>query len=205
MEGRENPRLGDLIEHDDGARQSQPESQSWRHAAPAFLGELARLAIAAYGFAAAIVVLDQISKAWILYGLSLREVGRIEVLPPVFNLSYVLNDGVSFGLFGGGSARWLLSLFSIVVAVALGWWARTADRRLLSAAIGLVMGGALGNVIDRIRFGYVVDFLDFSGTGVFPWVFNIADSAISIGVILLIVDSLMSERPATVGAAHEKS
>jgi signal peptidase II len=166
--------------------------------------KLSRLAIAAYGFAAAIVVLDQISKAWILYGLSLREVGRIEVLPPVFNLSYVLNDGVSFGLFGGGSARWLLSLFSIVVAAALGWWARTADRRLLSAAIGLVMGGAIGNVIDRIRFGGVVDFIDFSGA-YFPWVFNIADSAISIGVILLIVDSLMSERPATVGAAHEKS
>lgn len=166
--------------------------------------KLSRLAIAAYGFAAAIVVLDQISKAWVLYGLSLREIGRIEVLPPVFNLSYVLNDGVSFGLFSGGSARWLLSLFSIVVAVALGWWARTADRRLLSAAIGLVMGGALGNVIDRIRFGGVVDFIDFSGA-YFPWVFNIADSAISIGVILLIVDSLMSERPATVGAAHEKS
>ena len=73
------------------------------------------------------------------------------------------------------------------------------------AAIGLVMGGAIGNVIDRIRFGYVVDFIDFSGTGVFPWVFNIADSAISIGVVLLILDSILSERAAKVGAAPEKS
>ena len=67
------------------------------------------------------------------------------------------------------------------------------------------MGGALGNVIDRVRFGYVVDFIDFSATGLFPWVFNIADSAITIGVVLLILDSLLSDNAAKVGAAPEKS
>lgn len=168
--------------------------------------KITRLAWAAYGFALIIIVLDQLSKAWILQGLSLREVGRVAVLPPVFNLSYVENTGVSFGLFGGGSARWLLSVFSVVVAAALGWWATQADRRLLISAIGLVIGGAVGNAIDRIRFGYVVDFLDFSGTGVFPWVFNVADSAITVGVMLLILDSILSERrPAPVGVANEKS
>ena len=97
-------------------------------------------------------------------------------------------------------------MFSPVVAGALAWWATRADRRLLITAIGLVMGGALGNVIDRIRFGGVVDFIDFSGTGLFPWVFNIADSAITIGVILLIVDAFLSERDAReVGVANEKS
>ena len=97
-------------------------------------------------------------------------------------------------------------MFSLVVAGALAWWATRADRRLLITAIGLVMGGALGNVIDRIRFGGVVDFIDFSGTGLFPWVFNIADSAITIGVILLIVDAFLSERDAReVGVANEKS
>lgn len=164
-----------------------------------------RIAWAAYGFAAAVIVLDQITKAWMLYGLHIREVGQIRVLEPIFNLTFVLNRGVSFGLLTGGeTGRWLLTVFSIVVAGLLAFWATRADRRLLITALGLIMGGALGNVIDRIRFGGVVDFLDFSGL-YFPWVFNVADSAISIGVVLLILDSFLSERPAKVGAAHEKS
>jgi signal peptidase II len=69
--------------------------------------KIPRIAYAAYGFAALVILVDQLVKAWILTGLDLREVGRVEVMPPVFNLSFVLNDGVSFGLFGGGSAgRW---------------------------------------------------------------------------------------------------
>jgi signal peptidase II len=167
--------------------------------------KIPRLAVTAFVFALLVVVLDQLTKAWIVSGLDLREVGRVNILPPVLNFTWVENRGVSFGLFGDGSARWMLSLFSIVVAGILGWWALRADRRLLITAIGLVMGGALGNVIDRIRFGFVVDFIDFSGTKVFPWVFNVADSAITIGVVLLILDSLLSERAAKVGLAAEKS
>jgi len=117
----------------------------------------------------------------------------------------VLNTGVSFGLFGGGAGRWILSAFSVLVAIALAVWATRSDRKLMTAAIGLVMGGALGNVFDRIRFGGVVDFLDFSGTGLFPWIFNIADAGITVGVVLLILDSFLSERRSTVGAAPEKS
>ena len=157
--------------------------------------KIPRIAYAAYAFAILIVVLDQLTKAWMIDGLSLQEVGRVFVLPPVLNFSWVENTGVSFGLFSGGEARWVLSIFSVMVTIGLGWWALKADRRLLIAAIGLVMGGAVGNVIDRVRFGYVVDFIDFSGTGVFPWVFNIADSAITIGVVLLILDSLISDKP----------
>ena len=164
-----------------------------------------RIAWAAYAFAAAVIVLDQITKAWMLYGLHIREVGQIRVLEPIFNLTFVLNRGVSFGLLTGGeTGRWLLTVFSVAVAGLLAFWATRADRRLLITAIGLIMGGALGNVIDRIRFGGVVDFLDFSGL-YFPGVFNVADSAISIGVVLLILDSFVSERSAKVGAAHEKS
>ncbi len=175
--------------------------------------KISRIAYAAYGFAILVVVLDQVTKAWVMGGLDLREVGQIEVWPPLFNLTWVENRGVSFGLFGDGSGRWALSAFSIVVAGILGWWAMKADRRLLITAIGLVMGGALGNVIDRIRFGYVVDFLDVSGPHFFlgamkinfPWVFNVADSAICVGLVLLILDSVRAEQEAKVGLAAEKS
>ncbi|MNE11773.1 Lipoprotein signal peptidase [compost metagenome] len=174
--------------------------------------KISRLALGAYGIALAVVILDQLTKAWVLGAIDAAHISLIpdgyriaEVAPPVFNLTYVLNTGVSFGLFGGGAGRWILSVFSVVVAGMLAWWATRADRRLLVAAIGLVMGGAIGNVIDRIRFGGVVDFLDFSGTGLFPWIFNVADSGITVGVGLLILDSFLSERRSTVGAAHEKS
>jgi signal peptidase II len=175
--------------------------------------KIPRIAYAAFGFALIVIVLDQLTKAWIMGGLDLREMGHIQVLPPLFNLTWVENRGVSFGLFGDGSARWMLSAFSIAVAGILGWWALKADRRLLITAIGLIMGGALGNVIDRIRFGYVVDFLDISGPHFFlgsmkinfPWIFNVADSAICIGVVLLILDSVRAEQEAKVGLAAEKS
>lgn len=167
--------------------------------------KIPRIAWAAYGLALVIIVLDQLTKAWMLDGLDLREVGRVLVAPPILNFTYVENTGVSFGLFGGGGARWLLSVFSILVAGGLAMWALKAERRLLVSAIGLVIGGAIGNAIDRIQYGYVVDFIDLSGTGLFPWVFNIADSAITVGVVLLILDSLLSERKAGVGAANEKA
>lgn len=174
--------------------------------------KIPRIAWAAYGFALLIIVLDQLTKAWVLGSADVADPMLIpagyrfaEVIPGVFNLTMVRNTGVSFGLFGGGEARWFLSVFSVLVAAGLAWWALKADRRLLIAAIGLVIGGAIGNAIDRIRFGYVVDFLDFSGTGVFPWVFNVADSAITIGVVLLVLDSVMSERKQAVGAAPEKA
>jgi signal peptidase II len=167
--------------------------------------KIPRIAWAAYGFALVIIVLDQLTKAWILNGLDLREVGRVPVAPPILNFTYIENTGVSFGLFGGGEARWVLSVFSVLVAGALAWWALQAERRTLVTAIGLVIGGAIGNAIDRIQYGYVVDFIDFSGTGLFPWVFNVADSAITVGVVLLILDSLRSERKAGVGAANEKA
>ncbi|WP_425990002.1 signal peptidase II [Brevundimonas sp. TWP2-3-2] len=174
--------------------------------------KIPRIAWAAYGFALFVIVMDQLTKAWVLGSADVSDPAMIpsgylfaEVIPGILNLTMVRNTGVSFGLFGGGEARWALSVFSIVVAGALAWWALKAERRTLVSAIGLVIGGAIGNAIDRIQYGYVVDFIDFSGTGVFPWVFNIADSAITIGVLLLIIDSVMSERKQAVGVAHEKA
>jgi signal peptidase II len=146
----------------------------------------------AYAICLAIILADQLVKQWILYGFQLPLYGPagVQVLGP-FHLTMVWNQGVSFGLFRGEATwvRWALVGFSMVVAVVLGIWARRVERPLLGVAIGLVMGGAIGNLIDRARFGAVADFIDFKAL-YFPWVFNIADSAITIGVVLLLLDSL---------------
>ncbi len=157
-----------------------------------------RLALFAYALAAAWVGVDQVSKAWVLGGLRLPERGSVAVVPGLFNLTMVWNRGVSYGLMHGGGevGRWGLSLFSAAVAIGIAWWARRVTRPLPAVALGLVMGGAVGNLIDRVRLGAVVDFLDFSGAH-FPWVFNVADSGISIGVAVLLLDSLLAPRPAT--------
>jgi signal peptidase II len=154
------------------------------------------LGLYAYVLAAAVAIVDQLSKAWVLDGLHLDERGRIPVLPPVFDLTMVWNRGVSFGLLRADSAlgRWLLVASALVVVLVLVAWVRKADRPLFATAIGLVIGGALGNnLIDRARIGHVVDFLDFSGL-MFPWVFNVADSAITVGVVLLLLDSFLPAR-----------
>lgn len=109
----------------------------------------------------------------------------------------VWNRGVSFGLLRADQdlIRWALTAFSFGVATWLVTWARTTDRPMMGYGLGLVIGGAVGNAIDRIRFGAVVDFFDVSRL-YFPWVFNVADSAITLGVILLLLDLTRSE-PAT--------
>lgn len=150
----------------------------------------------AFVLAAAVVVLDQLSKFWILEVVRLPERLSIPVLP-VFSLTMVWNRGVSFGLLRADEdlGRWLLAAFSLTVAIALALWARRAERRWTAVALGLVIGGAVGNLIDRVRFSAVADFLDFSRLW-FPWVFNVADAAITCGVILLLIDSLLAPDPA---------
>lgn len=143
----------------------------------------------AYTICLAIILLDQVVKMWMLGAFQLPVLGSVQVWGP-FHLTMVWNQGVSFGLFRGETewVRWALAAFSLGVAGFLAVWARRVERPLLGAAIGLVMGGAIGNLIDRVRFGAVADFIDFTALH-FPWVFNIADSAITIGVILLLIDS----------------
>jgi signal peptidase II len=153
------------------------------------------LGLYAYVLAAVVVILDQLSKWWVLNALRLPERGQIPVLP-VFRLTMVMNNGVSFGLLRADTAlgRGLLVGAAMLVVVALVVWARRAERPLFATALGLVIGGALGNnLIDRARIGRVVDFLDFSGL-MFPWVFNVADSAITVGVVLLLLDSFIAPK-----------
>jgi lipoprotein signal peptidase len=111
---------------------------------------MTRLGLFAYALATTVIVLDQISKHWVLYVHRLPERISTEVLP-IFSLTMVWNRGVSFGLFQAEDwGRWLLAGFSLVVAVALAVWARKVERRLTALALGLVIGGAIGNLIDRV-------------------------------------------------------
>lgn len=137
---------------------------------------------------AAVLAADQASKWWILNVVRLREVGQIEI-SAIFDLTMVWNYGVSFGALRADSdwERWALVALSGTIAIVFAVWMARAERRLTVAALGLVIGGAIGNMIDRVQYGAVCDFLDFSGLG-FPWVFNVADAAINIGAVLLAVD-----------------
>jgi signal peptidase II len=144
-------------------------------------------------FAAAVIILfDQLSK-WLI--LELLE-GRYEhvVVTPFFNLVLVWNRGVSFGMMNTASpfAPWLLSGLALIVAIGLLLWLRRAESWLLATGLGLVIGGALGNVIDRMRFGAVIDFLDVHAAGYHWPAFNVADASIFVGAGLLLADSLLT-------------
>lgn len=162
------------------------------------------LGLWAYVLAAAVVIIDQLCKWWVLNGLHLPERGQIPVLP-FFNLTFVMNNGVSFGQLRAGNdlQRFMLIAAAAAVVVGLVFWVRRADRPLFATALGFVIGGAIGNnLIDRVRIGWVIDFLDFSGL-MFPWVFNVADSAISVGVVLLLLDSVIAPRAAAEKALEQ--
>jgi signal peptidase II len=156
-----------------------------------------RLGWTAYALAALTVVLDQASKFWILEVFQLPAKGSVPVAGPL-SFTMVWNQGVSFGLLRADQdlTRWALALFAIGVSVVLAVWVRNAGRAILACALGLIMGGAIGNVIDRIRFGAVADFIDVSPL-YFPWIFNVADAAINIGIVLLLIDMIRGEKRAT--------
>lgn len=147
--------------------------------------------------AGAVFVADQIAKWLILGPGAFSPAGCLEAslncrfieLTPIFDLQMVWNRGVSFGLLRANEdlARWALVALSFLISGVFLNWLRSAERRPTAVALGLVVGGALGNVVDRIRFGAVADFLDFNGLW-FPWVFNVADAAITCGAILLAID-----------------
>lgn len=140
--------------------------------------------------AAGIIVLDQATKLWVLASFYLGE--RLEVTP-FFNLVLVMNSGAAFSFLAdaGGWQKWFFVVLALVIS---GWLVAMirhhAAETLLPLACALVLGGALGNVIDRLRFGAVVDFLDFHVAGWHWPAFNVADSGITVGVVLLIWQQL---------------
>ena len=140
--------------------------------------------------AAVIFAFDQVTKVWVVHGLDLKSRLAIDVLPPWFNLRMAWNRGVNFGLFAsdGGAGRWIL------IALALGisawvwrWIARSGEGPAAQVCAGLLVGGALGNVVDRVLYGAVADFLNFSlPVWTNPWAFNVADIAVFAGALGLV-------------------
>ena len=159
---------------------------------------VSRSGVLAYALALAVVVVDQAVKSWVVGGLHLAPGLSQPVWGPL-RLTLVENRGVSFGLFQSDATwtRWALAVFSLAVSVALAVWVRRARKPFTGLALGLIMGGAVGNLLDRVRSSAVVDFVDVQAL-YFPWIFNVADSAITIGIILLMAESLLAprERPA---------
>ena len=136
------------------------------------------------------VLIDQLSKWFIIEKIDLDNIGIYDVYSPFITLKMGWNTGINFGLFSGSHdyMRWILVLISIAICLFLLFWARNLKGNVVPILIGLVIGGAIGNVIDRIRFGAVVDFLNMSCCGIQnPYIFNLADIFVFTGLILLVV------------------
>lgn len=149
-----------------------------------------RIVTLGWGLAFVTMLLDQLSK-WVML-----EKVQIHMRPPIevtsfFNLVMVWNHGISFGMFSEHRLPYALIAVALVVITVLAFWLRKADDKLTAIGIGLVIGGAFGNIIDRVRFGAVADFLDFHAFGYHWPAFNLADSTIFIGVVVLCIQSIM--------------
>ena len=151
-----------------------------------------------FGFTVAAVTfaLDQVTKWIVIAQLHLQEVGQIYVLP-IFRLRWTENRGISLGFLQATShsARWVLVAVTAAIALGVAYWIGKEEKRGDQFALGLVLGGALGNILDRTRYGYVVDFADLHFGDFSPFlVFNVADAAISIGVVILLLRAFFARK-----------
>lgn len=151
-----------------------------------------------------VLVADQASKWWMLSVLHLPDRRFVRVLP-VLDWIMVWNHAVTFGMFGavGGAGRYLFSAVAVVIVALLLWWMSRTPRPVVAAALGAIAGGAVGNVLDRLRFGAVVDFIHVHlGRLSWDYIFNVGDAAIVCGVSVLVLDGLLERRaaPARTGA-----
>lgn len=148
-----------------------------------------RTLILAFGLALLVLVLDQASKLLVLDAL-LAEPRVIEVTS-FLNFVLAWNRGVSFGMFSDADiGPWIFFAIAVIFSIVMAVWIVRTDVPLLRIALGLLIGGAIGNAIDRVLYGAVVDFLDVHALGWHFWTFNVADAAITVGAILLVADSL---------------
>ena len=162
------------------------------------------------GFAVAVLVffLDQLAKTIVTGPLGVAHLGDQLVLLPIFNLTYTENNGISLGLLNATTSvgRWMLVAMTSAIAVAVAVWIGREKHRLDQMALGLVLGGALGNILDRVRHGYVVDFADLHFGDFRPFlVFNVGDAAISIGVVILLLRAFLARKEGQQGSEPEET
>ena len=141
----------------------------------------------------AVLVLDQLAKWIVSRPLNLEAVGQIYLLP-IFNLTWTENNGISLGLFNATTdvGRWMLVAITSAIAIGVAVWIGHEKHRWDQAALGMILGGALGNIMDRASHGYVVDFADLHFGAFRPFlVFNVGDAAISIGVVILLLRAFL--------------
>ena len=162
------------------------------------------------GFTVALFVfaLDQLVK-WIVTGpLNLNQLGDQLVLLPIFNLTYTQNEGISLGMLNATNpvGRWTLVAVTGAIAIGVAVGIGREKNRIDQAALGMVLGGALGNILDRVRFGYVVDFADLHFGDFRPFlVFNVGDAAISIAVVILLLRAFLTPKERAKGAGPEET
>lgn len=147
--------------------------------------------------AVTLAVADQIAKALLVRALPLHE--SVVVIPGLLNFTHVRNTGAAFGLFNALDFPYksvVITLVAVVALVAIAFYAERfgANSRLSRVGLGLVLGGALGNLVDRARLGYVVDFVDAYWGSWHFWAFNVADAAITVGATALVLDMLLTAR-----------
>jgi signal peptidase II len=163
-----------------------------------------RKGVLGFGIALAVFLLEQVTK-WIVLGpLRLRETQVVEILP-FFRFWYTENYGISLGLFQAQSdaMRWALVAVTAAIAAGVAYWITREERRWDQIALGMVLGGALGNILDRARHGYVVDFADLHFGEFRPFfIFNVADAAISIGVVILLLRAFLVKEAPKENAEH---
>jgi len=158
--------------------------------------------------AAIIFALDQFTKWWVTGPLQIAHLGDQLVLLPIFNLTYTENQGISLGLLNASNpvGRWMLVALTGAIATGVAYWIGREKNRADQVALGMVLGGALGNILDRVRFGYVVDFADLHFGDFRPFlVFNVGDAAISIGVVILLLRAFLTRKERPEGAGPEET
>jgi signal peptidase II len=158
--------------------------------------------------ALAVFALDQLAKWFVTGPLGVDHVGAVQYLLPVFQFTYTENNGISLGLLNATTdiGRWMLVGLTSAIAIGVAYWITREKNRIDQVALGMVLGGALGNILDRVRHGYVVDFADLHFGEWRPFlIFNVGDAAISIAVVILLLRAFLSRKDQEKGSDPEET